>query len=145
MKEQLKIEDISVISETSEGASSHLPGFDFVLVVILKNAFIAQTQPPRDPLLVLKHTIQEKLRTHPKFVHVYRIDKELKRERKEDIVKIALNSIISSKAKLLTYRYRGNKNVRVCEKNKSQSSKTVPLQRSNVLHMWAETLQCSYN
>lgn len=38
------------------GTSSYLPGFDFVLVVILKYSFIAQTQPPWDPLLVLKHT-----------------------------------------------------------------------------------------
>lgn len=49
-------------AETSEGASSHLPRFDFVLVVILENAFIAQTQPPRDPLLVLKHITKERLR-----------------------------------------------------------------------------------
>lgn len=30
-------------AERSMGASAHLPGFDFVLVVILENAFIAQT------------------------------------------------------------------------------------------------------
>lgn len=40
-------------------SSSHLSGFDFVLVVVLKDAFVAQTQPPRDPLLVLKHTREE--------------------------------------------------------------------------------------
>ncbi len=44
------------VAGRSDGASSHLPGFDFVLVVILKDAFIAQTQPPWDPLLVLKNT-----------------------------------------------------------------------------------------
>lgn len=38
--------------------SSHLPGFDSVLVVVLKDAFIAQTQPPWDPLLVLKYTTE---------------------------------------------------------------------------------------
>lgn len=51
-------------AEKSDGASSHLPGLDLVLVVILKDAFIAQTQPPRDPLLVLKQTtkiLQEKV------------------------------------------------------------------------------------
>ena len=48
--------DTCVVVQKSEGASSHLPGLDLVLVVILKDAFIAQTQPPRDPLLVLQHT-----------------------------------------------------------------------------------------
>lgn len=33
----------------------------------------------------------------------------------------------------------------VRKKKKRQSSKTVPLQNSNALHMWVETLQCSYN
>lgn len=50
--------------DRSERALSHLPGFDLVLVVILKDAFIAQAQPPRDPLLVLQHLTeisQEKL------------------------------------------------------------------------------------
>lgn len=37
-------------------AQAHLPWFDFILVVILKDAFIAQTQPPWDPLFVLKNT-----------------------------------------------------------------------------------------
>lgn len=47
---------------TSGKTSSHLPGLDFVLVVVLKDAFIAQTQPPRDPLLVLKHKAKDRLK-----------------------------------------------------------------------------------
>lgn len=70
-------EDSSVCAERSEGASSHLPGFDFVLVVILKDAFIAQTQPPWDPLLVLK-THQNNRNASGNNVHVCGIDRETK-------------------------------------------------------------------
>lgn len=34
----------------------YLSGFHFVLVVILKDAFITQPQPPWDPLLILRWT-----------------------------------------------------------------------------------------
>lgn len=76
-------------------------------------------------------------------------EKEKERHRQKHHVQIALSSIISSNPKLPTFRSTVNKKmcvVRACVyKKKRQSSKTVPLQRSNVLHMWAGTLQCSYN
>ena len=35
--------------------NAYLPGLDFIMVVILEDAFVAQAQPPRYPLLVLGH------------------------------------------------------------------------------------------
>ena len=37
------------------GEHAYLPGLDFIMVVVLEDAFVAQAQPPRYPLLVLGH------------------------------------------------------------------------------------------
>jgi len=48
----------------AEVRQSYLSWFDFVLVVILKNAFITQTQPPWDALLILRERARERKREH---------------------------------------------------------------------------------
>lgn len=61
--------------------STHLPGLDFVLVVVLEDTFITQAQPPRDSLLVLKKNI---IIAHV-CIHVSGMDRKRNRGRDTDI------------------------------------------------------------
>lgn len=78
MKEGLKAPSAELAA--LERASPHLSGFDFVLVVILKDALIAQTQPPWDPLLVLKIIMKKKM-PQEKLCMCVRFKRERKKNR----------------------------------------------------------------
>lgn len=76
------------------------------------------------------------------------IERKRKKERHrqtERQVQIAFSSTLSPNPKLPSCKTRIVCGACVCGKRKRQSSKTVPLQHNNVLHMLAETPQCSYN